>query len=297
MYNSALIGSYTNGNYNVKIYEDGTKIRENDLDNFRPEFPESIDLKITNYCKFNCPMCHEESGLDGQHGNLSNVRFIDSLTPYTELAIGGGDPYTHPGLLNFLYMMKTKGVLSNITIKQETFMENEGFTKLLIDQKLIRGLGISVSTFDQEFLDRVKLLPDVVLHVIAGYTPVEEIMKYSNNGLKILILGYKQFGRGADYMNQDIRDGIIILNNSLVNIIKGFKIVSFDNLALKQLRVKDLLTAADWETFYMGDDGQYTMYVDLVNEEFAKNSTSEMRYNLMGNIVDMFNTVHIEIGE
>ena len=30
---SNLIGTYKNGNYTVQIYEDGTKIRENDLDN------------------------------------------------------------------------------------------------------------------------------------------------------------------------------------------------------------------------------------------------------------------------
>ena len=48
------IGEYQNGNYTVKIYEDGTKIRENDLDFFESEFPENIDIKITNRCNMGC---------------------------------------------------------------------------------------------------------------------------------------------------------------------------------------------------------------------------------------------------
>lgn len=46
---------YKNGNYTVKFnLKDGTKIRENDLDFFDAEFPESMDLKITNRCSNNC---------------------------------------------------------------------------------------------------------------------------------------------------------------------------------------------------------------------------------------------------
>ena len=38
---------YQNGNYTVTIdTQNGTKIRENDLDFFRADFPESMDIKI-----------------------------------------------------------------------------------------------------------------------------------------------------------------------------------------------------------------------------------------------------------
>ena len=58
--------SYQNGNYTVSIdLETGTKIRENDLDFFDAAFPESMDIKITNRCNMNCPMCHEDSKCDG----------------------------------------------------------------------------------------------------------------------------------------------------------------------------------------------------------------------------------------
>lgn len=56
----ALIGRYRNGNYDVLIFEDGTKVRKNDLDFFEAESPESMDIKITNQCDMGCPMCHED---------------------------------------------------------------------------------------------------------------------------------------------------------------------------------------------------------------------------------------------
>ena len=51
---------YRNGNHTVKLYSDGTKVKEtidpND-DHFTYEFPESFDLKITDYCDAGCLYC------------------------------------------------------------------------------------------------------------------------------------------------------------------------------------------------------------------------------------------------
>ena len=65
----------------------------------------------------------------------------------------------------------------------------------------------------------------------------------------------------------------------------------FDNLAIAQLRVRDLLSDEKWNKFYMGDDGDYTFYIDLVKGEFAQNSVMNERHPLMRNIDDMFNRI------
>ena len=81
---------YNNGNYNVKIFDDGTKIRETQEDKFLPDFSENIDIKITDYCLAGCKFCHEQSTGLGQHGNL-NVGYLETLQKGTELAQGGGN--------------------------------------------------------------------------------------------------------------------------------------------------------------------------------------------------------------
>lgn len=113
--------SYRNGNTLVAMCEDGTKYRYiPDGEVPMPEYPESIDLKITDFCEDSCPMCHENAGLDGKHGDL-NHPLLDSLQPYTELAIGGGDPMSHPDLHDFLQRMKRKKVICNITVHWNQF--------------------------------------------------------------------------------------------------------------------------------------------------------------------------------
>lgn len=56
-----LLAKYTNGNYVVRLFDDGTKIRMNNLDNLTPDFAESIDLEITSVCNGNCGYCFDEN--------------------------------------------------------------------------------------------------------------------------------------------------------------------------------------------------------------------------------------------
>ena len=41
----------------------------------------------------------------------------------------------------------------------------------------------------------------------------------------------------------------------------------------------------------MGNDGSFTMYIDLVKNEFAVSSTATTRFPLKDNIEDMFRVV------
>ena len=47
----------------------------------------------------------------------------------------------------------------------------------------------------------------------------------------------------------------------------------------------------EYNEFFMGNDGQHTMFIDLVENNFAVSSTWSDRYPIMDNIVDMFNKV------
>ena len=73
-----------------------------------------------------------------------------------------------------------------------------------------------------------------------------------------------------------------------------YGIVSFDNLALKQLNVENRIQKEVWNERFMGDDGQNTMYIDLVKGEFAVSSTSDIRFPILDNVEDMFERVRIK---
>ena len=271
-----LIGSYINGNYKVFMYDDGTKVRLNNKDKFVPEFPESIDMKISNKCNMGCPYCHEKSVPDGKLANL-NHPILDSLRPHTELALGGGNVLEHPGLLVFLDKMKEKQVICNMTVHLKHFVDYYEILKYYVTEGLVHGIGISINSgVTKKEIEMIKSIPNTVVHVIAGVVPFNTLKTMANQNIKLLILGYKTYGRGEQYAKDyTFIDGSIeYLRKHMSKLRKWFPLISFDNLAIKQLRLREMVSDKDWERTYMGDDGQFTMYVDLVEETFARSSTS-----------------------
>lgn len=292
--------SYNNGNYTVTLsLTDGTMIRYSKDDKLVPSFPDSMDIKITNCCSLNCRYCHEKSTKDGQHGDILSDSFIDKLHPYTQLAFGGGNILEHPDLVPFLKKCKELKLVPSVTVNQIHFMQQHKFLKQLTDEKLIYGLGISFHHPDKNFLLMLRSFPNAVIHTIAGIAKYRDYEFLSDNGLKILILGYKKFGRGINAYHDSrllIDSQILHLEEFLPQTVreKWFDSISFDNLALEQLDVKNLVPQDKWDMFYMGDEGSSTMYVDMANREFAANSTSETRYPLLDNIEDMLKVIHQE---
>jgi hypothetical protein len=288
-----IISNYSNGNVNVKLFEDGSKIREFSE---RPNIihPESIDVKITNYCepiKNNpiCGYCHEKSSLKGQHGDLNKLANVLSCLPAgVEIAIGGGNPLAHPDLIIFLQKLKSQGLICNITINQKHLNKYFNLIKLLILQDLVKGIGISYSDakYLNDILPIIKLSPHVVFHVIMGINQLSDIHDLylfcqTNNYLcKILILGYKQFGYGLNFYlkNKFIESSIYQWYIRLALFFNKINLVlSFDNLAISQLNLKRYFTEDAWNKFFMGDDFVFTMYIDGVEQIYAPSSTSNNR--------------------
>jgi len=294
---SKLIGQYKNGNYNVSIYEDGTKIRETIDDNaidFIPEFSESIDMKITNSCDMQCNFCHENSIPNGKHADINNLfgkAFLDSLHPYTEIAIGGGNPLEWPQLMFLLEELKKRNIIANMTINQLHFMKNLDYIRMLLNDKLIHGIGISFHHIDNAFMDEFKTLDNGVLHIINGVANINEIKYLIKQNIKILILGYKICRRGEsnyDEHSKEIEVNKQMMRFALPQLIQKSKVVSFDNLAIKQLDVQSLLSEDIWNEFYQGDDSSISFFLDLVERKYGKNSTAIKRYHMLNSIDDMF---------
>ena len=272
------ITNYNNGNTTVTIESDGTKVREYEGE---PKiiFPESIDVKISDYCDLGCEYCHESSTKEGKHADLDKLFDILSELPSgVELAIGGGNPLAHPDLLKFLHKLKEHGLIVNITINQGHLKQYEDLISLLIKSELVNGIGISITSNNFKHVQKLKKLSsNIVYHVIAGINTIETLNALIEMGdAKILVLGYKQFGFGVKFHNKEVDNEIQRWYMYIPRYI-GKAVLSFDNLAIEQLNVKRLFTQAGWDKFYMGDDFTFTMYVDGVKQEFAPTSRSSNR--------------------
>ena len=300
------IATYKNGNTWTTIYDDGTKEHFTLDDEFEFAFSESCDVQISQCCDNGCEWCYYGCSPTGKHGKLTGWKFYDSMRPYTEIAINIQYPI-HPLLISFLKDMKKRKIIVNATINQNHFMSdsytypgtNERLIYGLVKRGLVKGIGISLTDPRQDrFIEAVKLYPNAVIHVIAGVTRPEDINCLMGHDLKLLILGYKTTGRGMQYHFDNytyINDNIEWLESSIGDILNGFKVVSFDNLAIKQLHIKDKLSKKEWENFYGGDDGTVTFFIDLVKGVFARSSLSQITYPIGDKTMDeMFEVIKKE---
>ena len=221
--------------------------------------------------------CAEQSTPHGKHANL-NHPILDTIQPYTELAIGGGNPLEHPDLIWFLLKMQQRKVICNLTINVIHFMRDDTQykLKLLTEQGAIYGLGISVPDHIPDgFLDAVKQYPNAVIHTIAGVTPIDTFNRLAGHDLNLLILGFKTKGNGFDYFveNQmECFDRMNWLEENINRMRSEFKAIAFDNLAVEQLDLRKIISAVEFDKLYMGNDGEHTMYIDLVTEMYGKSS-------------------------
>ncbi len=284
-----IINSYRNGNCLVTLYSDGTKTREYE-DIAIPVYPESLDVKITNWCDAACAWCHEKSTKHGEHGDLGRtIDLLKQLPAGVEIAIGGGHPLSHPDFDNFVQELSEHGLICNVTVNEFHFDNELDRIEKLIADGYVKGVGYSYKskpcTWEYEHL---------VNHVIIGVHDYESLMDIIKVNKKVLLLGYKHVGRGVvweDKHLEQVKQNISSWYRWLFKAVEKAH-VSFDNLAISQLSPMRLFsTQAHYEKFYMGNDGHFSMYLDAVKQEYATSSTTNKRHQYDDSIKEMFGIV------
>lgn len=277
------IAEYQNGNSTVELFNDGTRII-NFEGNLKLDYPLNIDIRVSTACslgfnpktnKATCEFCHESARTDGKECDYNELKkMLKGLPKGIELAIGGNKLTS--GLTDFLLWSKKQGYVNNLTVNHLHINKNEFLLKMYLEEKIISGLGISYRkdfplNFDEYFMRN----PNVVLHVIAGIDEVEDVI--STPFKKILVLGYKTFGFGVDYIeNHAVKTSIQEWYWNVKKVIDNKKLVSFDNLALEQLNIKRFLPQKMWDEF---NQGEHSFYINAVDQYFSPSSRNPIKVN------------------
>lgn len=272
---TARLYAYRNGGYQIDIHSDGTKSRLALDPALPPVLPEQMDLKLTDACSAGCAWCHEQSTPKGKHGDVDRtLALLSGLPAGVEVAIGGGDPLEHPEFERFVRGLRAQGLVPSVTVNGRHFKAHRPRLEALIEQGQLFGVGVS---YHDE-------LPDwdyehMVLHLIAGVNH-PSVLDEAKQRMKVLLLGYKQFGRGKKLFElrpQPVRDTLSAWYRELFTVAQAHHL-SFDNLAIEQLKPQRLFKDPQaYQRQYMGPEGQFSMYVDAVTETFALSSYSADR--------------------
>lgn len=289
-----LLNKYQNGNATVEIYQDGTRIIEwDDNEELTLDFPLNIDIRLMTKCDFGfnpttgksvCTFCHESARTDGEecdYDNLFKILEEADLPKGIELAIGVNDLTVN--LIEFVYKCSDKGWIINGTINQGALAKkvNQDILKQLIEFNGLKGVGISYRPKMPKMPKWLLDYDNTVVHTIAGIDDFEEVKKLADQGVKkILVLGEKNFGfnRGkVDLTSQSH----VTWRTRVMELTEVFDVVSFDNLALYQLQIKDKLKPEHWEEFYQGE---HSFYINAVDKYFAPSSRSSLYIKKFGEI-------------
>jgi len=194
------------------IYLNGKTMRIA-LDTSKPitelSWPEFYDVKITGKCQGECPWCYQDSNPEDAHYDvLNNVdSFFGTMTenqkPF-QVAIGGGEPTSHPKFIEILKKFYDLGITPNYTTNG---ME---LTNEIIDatQQYCGGVAVSCHAhLDKHWRSATKILQDanikVNFHVIIdGEKSVERFKKihaeYHGKIEYFVLLPYIQKGRAIE---------------------------------------------------------------------------------------------------
>jgi hypothetical protein len=285
--NAPRLASYRNGGYQVDIYADGTKVRTEVDASLPPVLPEQMDLKLTDYCTAGCAWCHEKSTPKGVHGDVDKaLGLLKVLPPGVEVAIGGGDPLSHPEFERFVRGIRAYGLIPSVTVNGRHFEQHRPLLEQLTSEGQLFGVGVSYSK--GHGLPQWDY-PHMVLHLIAGVDH-PSVLDEAKQRMKVLLLGYKRFGRGAklfEVRSKEVQDTLAAWYRELFVVAQNHHL-SFDNLAIEQLKPERLFKNTDaYRSQYMGPEGQFSMYVDAVTQTFALSSYSPDRFS-WSDMRDMF---------
>jgi MoaA/NifB/PqqE/SkfB family radical SAM enzyme len=251
----------------------GAKLRMSFEDNppelRRSSAPELVDIKITDYCPFNCPYCYQASTRSGNHAPLNVVeRYLRTMgqSGVFEIAIGGGEPTMHPDFVEIVRFAREVGIVPNLTTK--VMPENWSQDVLrLVREREIGAVAVSVENSHQAqrlaaAITLYGLGGRVNAHFVVGanndYSLARVIEVCAENHIPLTLLGYKDIGRGKEHKQrkQYVTPAVLI---------KGFRL-SVDTAFVEQYA--DVLKAADIpDVLAVPGEGRFSMYVDAVSQK------------------------------
>lgn len=276
------MNKYINGNSTVEIFEDGTRVIQFE-DQLQLDYPLNIDIRVSSKCAFGynpktgkafCDFCHESARTDGEECDYENLKEkLIGLPRGIELAIGANNITLN--LVGFISWCKLNGYIVNLTVNQGHVKRDSSHLYTLIDQQLIKGLGVSYrSSLKWDIPDFILNNKNTVFHVIAGIDCVDDVLSLKDKGVKkVLVLGEKNFGFNegkVDLSTRNHREWYWWVGK----MFDTFDVTSFDNLALVQLNMKRFFSDENWDIF---NQGEHSFYINAVEQYFAPSSRSYIK--------------------
>lgn len=292
-YLSKITDKIKNGNYyilygNMYSRKEKMRLQVDSIPDMIPEYPELVDMKITNACEHKCPFCYMASTPKGKHAELIEVfKIIDNFKIKTEFALGGGNVLLHPDFDKIVKRIAKNNHIANITIRYDdvkTINDNEDIKRAI--NKYVSGIGISVQKesdvdYAKDFIIKMlNLGKHISLHIIPEIIGVEKSVAILNkmneinvsiynenknnhswdcNSCKVLFLGLKQSGRAKSIEHK------LLSNDEITLMVEASKYqYNVDTSFINTYNNWFSSEYVDSKYFLTRHEGEYSMFIDAI---------------------------------
>lgn len=253
-------------------------------------FPQLVDLKITDYCDKGCTFCYQSSTTEGQHGNKYWIeQVINKLaeSECLEIALGGGEPTSHPDFIDILKHIKYRGMLANFTTKSIKWLRNSINYQPILDNTNSIAVSVSSGAELNTFLvaledigyspNQINLSVQVVLGAVTkdALKEIKRICHFEH--LRLTLLGFKEVGFGETYPKIEYLSWIeefMFDKKKRVNI-------SIDSALMAE--IEPILAKNNVDPkLYTDKEGHFSCYIDACTKTLHKDSYSRTESYLLG---------------
>lgn len=265
----------TEGHWTIFYRSTGTKVRISFVDREAPrsEFPELIDIKLTDYCNKGCTYCYQGSTTKGKHSNLN---YISSLARQCqamkvfEVALGGGEPTGHPSFLRILKLFRYYGTVPSFSTRSLEWLKEKDYAERISKACGSWALSVNVATEIDDAMNAIKDI-DVkkpAIHIVLGAFPwsqTEELLRTcAAHELRVVLLGFKQTGRGIGFKTHD--------NSKWIELVDSLKLHTSIDTSLAATYADELEAADVPEWLLERKEGCHSMYIDAVAQTMGPSS-------------------------
>jgi len=271
---------------------DGTKVRFcfsqddlNPVDYVKSTKPELVDCKITNYCTQTrcrewCYMSSNEKGIHAPFDRIESIAKMLGEMQVFEVAIGGGEPTTHPDFAKILYTFSENGVTPNFTTLSGKWLNDKNIVKAVL--KTVGGIG--VSCLDINGLSLVKKIqenlkghnmPTVSAQHVIGSVPIMQTVDFIKGAfaehIPVLLLGFKEVGFGEKFERFDDKSLETFIKLAIGDNDNYWVKLSVDTALVEQYpKLTSALGVPN--ALVTGKEGAFSCYIDAVTDRCAASS-------------------------
>lgn len=274
-----------NGYWTIFDRGEGTKIRMSFSDHqtvpTKASAPELVDVKITDHCKRHCSFCYQGSSKEGSHGDRNYIdRVIRTLAENEvfEVALGGGDPTSHPNFSDILRTCRWKGVVPNFTVANLDWLDDPnqrhewldfcgGIAYSVTTGYEVRRLGFTLNKYQ---IPSNKFQIQIIEGVVNDYQFDQILEECHYHNFTLTILGFKDTGRGKSFGDR------LHSYNWIDKVKKSWRDgkpvnIGVDTLIADKYR-NDLINHGVDEIFFTTREGSFSCYIDAVKQQIGPSS-------------------------